>query len=36
MHALLVVLSSKLPHPFLTTDELRRGIESLDSAAYSV
>lgn len=36
MHALLVVLSSKSPHPLLTTDELRRGIESLDAAAYSV
>eukprot|EP01036_Dinobryon_divergens_P029641 gene29640-38766_t len=35
VHALLVVLSSKSPHPLLTTDELRRGIESLDAAAYS-
>ena len=36
VHALLVVLASKLPKPLLTTDELRRGIESLDATAYSV
>ena len=34
VHALLVLLASRLPTPILTTDELRRGIESLDADAY--
>lgn len=34
VHALLVILSTKMPMPLITTDELRRAVESLDPQAY--
>ena len=34
IHALLVVLSTAKPTPLLTTDELRRGVESLEEESY--
>lgn len=34
IHSLLVILAQKIPLPLITTDELRRGVESLENESY--